>query len=193
MRVTPPNTRRCQDSAVTTTIVKRLLLYVHSVLLIGVPFAQSTVGLQSPHPVLTVKHVAVDSIDLAKRTLGLKVSVNIENPAPAFTLKELRYTVKLNDEDAAEGKYDKEVRVPGGSKFDLELPLTVKLSSLPSVSWNAVTEGFKLKYRLHTEATIPLFSSISHKLKNDSVGELALDDALAKWYARIKDRIATKP
>ena len=155
--------------------------------------ASTAVRADDNKPNLSLKKISAEGIDLEKGTVDLKVTIAVDNPGREFKLTHLQYRVKLNDEAAAEGKSKKDVEIAAESTSTIELPLTVKLSSLPSVGWSTITDGFNVRYELHTEASVPLFASITRKLKFDTSGELSLSDVVAKWYAKLKDRVAGKP
>lgn len=144
---------------------------------------------ESTNPAISLKSVSAEGVDLDKRTVDLKITVEVKNPGPKFKLKDLHYRVKLNGEDAAEGKSKKDIDIAAESTSSLDLPLTVKLNTLPSVTWTAITDGFKVKYELQTEGTVPLFASLTRKLKLDSNGEVSLGQAISNWYSKVKDRL----
>jgi LEA14-like dessication related protein len=143
-------------------------------------------------PQIAFKGLSANAIDLDKRTVDVTIKVEVKNPGPRFVLKDLRYLVRLNDEEAALGKSKKDIEVAAGSTSVLELPLTIKVATLPSVSWNSVMDGFKVRYQIQTEGTVPLFASLSRKLKFESAGELSLSDAISRWYAKAKERLTSR-
>ncbi|HSE36634.1 MAG TPA: LEA type 2 family protein [Blastocatellia bacterium] len=118
--------------------------------------------------------------------------IAIDNPGPSFKVKDLSYRLKLNEKQAAEGKYDKAIEVPADSKSAFELPCRVDLSALPGVAWAVVAGGFDVHYELETEFTVPLFALLSPRVKTSIVGDLSLAQSVNGWTARIKERIANK-
>jgi LEA14-like dessication related protein len=140
-------------------------------------------------PQIAFKGLSANAIDLDKRTVDVTIKVEVKNPGPRFVLKDLRYLVRLNDEEAALGKSKKDIEVAAGSTSVLELPLTIKVATLPSVSWNSVMD---VRYQIQTEGTVPLFASLSRKLKFESAGELSLSDAISRWYAKAKERLTSR-
>ena len=74
----------------------------------------------------------------------------------------------------------------------VELPCTVDLSALPGIAWSVVAGGFDVHYQLDTEFTVPLFGSLSPKVKTSFGGDLSLARTVTGWTAQIKERIASK-
>jgi LEA14-like dessication related protein len=143
-------------------------------------------------PTAHLKGVSVKTVDWNKRTAETQLSIVIENPGPAFKVKDLSYRLKLNDQQAAEGKYDKEIDLPAKSSAAFDLPCTVDLSALPGVAWAVIAGGFDVHYELATEFTVPLFPSLSPRIKTSIGGDLSLVGTVSGWTARIKERIASK-
>lgn len=162
-----------------------------AVLLVVVSSAQ-TRAFDEKKPTVHLKGISVKTVDWNKRTAETQLSIAIENPGPAFKVKDLSYRLKLNDKQAAEGKYDKEIYLPAKSSATFELPCTVDLSALPGVAWAVIAGGFDVHYELATEFTVPLFASLSPRIKTSIAGDLSLVNTVSGWTARIKERIASK-
>jgi LEA14-like dessication related protein len=160
--------------------------------LIAVVLPAQTRALEENKPAVHLKGVSIKAVDWDKRTAETGLSIAIDNPGPAFKLKDLSYRLKLNDKQAAEGKYDKDIDVPANSSATFELPCSVDLSALPGVGWAVVAGGFDVHYELETEFTIPLFASLSPRIKTSIGGDLSLAGTVSGWTARIKERIASK-
>jgi LEA14-like dessication related protein len=149
-------------------------------------------GFEQKKPTLRLKGVSIKSIDWSSQTAETELSIAIDNPGPALKVKDLTYRLKLNEKQAAEGKYAKAIEVPAESALTFDLPCTVDLSALPGVAWAVITGGFDVHYELATEFTVPLFASLSPRVKTSIVGDLSLAQTVTGWSARIKERIASK-
>jgi len=79
-----------------------------------------------------LKGIALKHLDVTSLVAETTISLEIENPGPAFTIKEASYRLKLNDQDAAEGKRDEEINVPAESNITVDFPLTINLAALPA-------------------------------------------------------------
>ena len=143
-------------------------------------------------PAVSLKGVSVERIDLKKAAAETSFLIQIDNPGPAFKLKDLSYRLTLNDKQAAEGKYSREIRVPGHSSATVELPCTVDLSALPGIAWGIVWGGFELRYQFDTEFTVPLLPQISPRLKSTLAGDLSLVRTVNGWTARLKEHLSDK-
>jgi len=139
-----------------------------------------------------LKGVSVKAVDWSTRTANVRLSLAIDNPGPAFKLKDLSYRLKLNEKQAAEGRYDKEIEVPAHSSATFELPCSIDLSSLPGVAWAVIAGGFDVHYELETEFTVPLFPPLSPRMRTSIAGDLSLAATVSGWTARIKERLANK-
>jgi LEA14-like dessication related protein len=144
---------------------------------------------EAAKPKISFKGLSVRRVDVDKKTVELRVKVDVNNPGPGFKLKDLRYRVKLNAEDAAAGRAEKRLEIAAESTSSLELPLMVRLKSLPLITWTTVTDGFTVKYEVQIEGTVPVFASLTHKLRVESNGELSLSEAIADCYARMRNRL----
>jgi len=145
---------------------------------------------ESSKPSIHLKGVSVKSVDWANRKAETQLTIEIENPGPAFKVKDLSYRLKLNDHQAAEGKSDKEIELPEKSIASFELPCSVDLSALPGVAWAVISDGFDVHYELETEFAVPVLSLIAPKFNTSIGGELSLVNTVSGWTARIRERIA---
>lgn len=143
-------------------------------------------------PRLQLTGVSIKSVDWRNRTAETELIIAIDNPGPAFKVKDLSYRLKLNEKQAAAGKYDRPIEVRADSKSVFELPCSVDLSALPGVAWAVIAGGFDVHYELVTEFTVPLFASLSPRIMTSIVGDLSLAQTVSGWTARIKERIADK-
>ena len=157
-----------------------------------VALCPQTRALGDDKPAIHLKGVSVKAVNWNNRTVQTELSIAVENPGPAFKLRDLSYRLKLNDKQAAEGKYEKEIEVPTRSSATFDLPCAVDLSALPGVAWAVVAGGFDVHYELETEFTVPLFSTIMPRMKTSIEGDLSLTGTISGWTARIKERIAGK-
>jgi LEA14-like dessication related protein len=140
-----------------------------------------------------LKGITLKRLDVTSLLAGAVVALEIENPGPAFTIKEASYRLKLNDQDAAEGKDDEEINVPAESSVIVELPLTVNLAALPGVTWSALTDGLKLNYDLAAEFNVPRLAIFNHKLKTSFNGTLPIGDMALALPGKLKEKIFGKP
>src|SRR5437868_4448490 len=60
-------------------------------------------------PTFELKGIAVKGFDLANKTADILASVEIKNLNGGFKLTDVNYKLKLNDNQVAEGKYEKEL------------------------------------------------------------------------------------
>ena len=164
---------------------------IAAVLLVGLSSAQ-TRALEENKPAVRLTSVSIKTVDWNNRTAQTELTIAIDNPGPAFKLKDLSYRLKLNETQAAEGRYDKEIEVPAQSSATFELPCKVDLSALPGVAWAVVAGGFDVHYELEAEFTLPLFPPLSPRIKTSIGGDISLVDTVSGWTARIKERIASK-
>lgn len=165
---------------------------VTAAFLLSLLCSSQTPAFDDKKPVLHLSGVSIKSVDWSNRTAQTELLIAIDNPGPALKVKDLSYRLKLNEKQAAEGKYDTVLEVPADSKTTLELPCTVDLSALPGVAWAVVSGGFDVHYELETEFTLPLFSSLSPRIKTSIAGDISLAKTVSGWTASIKERIASK-
>ncbi len=130
-------------------------------------------------PRVEMKRVKINRVDLPNRTADVTVSVEIENPGSSFRVKDVKYKLKLNGEEAAAGKYKQEIKVPSASTVTIDVPLTVNLIALPVAAFGAVSEGFVLRYELETEFTVPIFAFYNRKVKSVFAGDMPLAGLLS--------------
>lgn len=168
-----------------------MLRAIAAVLIVVVLSAQ-TRAFEEDKPAVHLKGVSITAVDWKARTAATQLSLAIDNPGPAFKLKDLSYRLKLNEKQAAEGKYGKEIEVPAHSSATFELPCSVDLSTLPGVAWAVIAGGFDIHYELETEFTVPLFGPLSPRIKTSIAGDLSLAETVVGWTAKIKERIAGK-
>lgn len=160
--------------------------------LVAAALPPQTRALEEYKPAVHLNGVSIKALNWNNRTAETELSIAIDNPGPGFKLKDLSYRLKLNDKQAAEGKYDKDILVPADSSATFELPCSVDLSALPGVAWAVVAGGFDVHYELETEFTVPLFASMGPRIKTSIGGDLSLAGTVAGWTARIKERVASK-
>ncbi|HKP12865.1 MAG TPA: LEA type 2 family protein [Blastocatellia bacterium] len=144
-------------------------------------------------PSVKLKGIALKRLDVKSLVADTVASIEIENPGPAFTVKEASYRLKLNDRDAAEGKHDGEIDVPAESSITVDLPLTVNLAALPGVTWSAVTDGLKLSYELATEFDVPVLALFDRNVKTSFSGTLPIGDMAMELPGRLKEKLLGKP
>ena len=149
-------------------------------------------GVEEKKPTLQFQGVSIKAIDWRNQTAETALSIAIKNPGPALKVKDLSYRLKLNEKQAAKGKYEKAIQLPAESTTTVELPCIVDLSALPGVAWAIVAGGFDVHYQLDTEFTVPLFGSLSPRVKTSIGGDLSLVRTVSGWTAQIKERIANK-
>ncbi len=157
--------------------------------LIAVALAAQSRALEDHKPAVHLKGISIKAVDWKTRTAETEFSIEIDNPGPAFKLKDLNYRLKLDDKQAAQGKYDKTIEVPAGSSATFKLPCVVDLSALPGVAWAVVAGGFDVHYELETEFTVPIFASVNPRITTSIGGDLSLGQSIAGWTTRIKERI----
>ena len=162
------------------------------VLLLVASSAANTRSIEDKKPALQLKSVSIERVDWTTRSAETRLSIAIDNPGPAFTLKDLSYRLKLNDAQAAEGKYSKEIVIPANSSVTFELPCSVDLSAMPGIAWRIIAGGFDVHYELETEFTVPLFPQIEPRIKTSIAGDLSLAGTVSGWTARIKEHISAK-
>lgn len=173
------------------SIAKTMSRVAAAVLLVVVSSAQAR-AFEESKPAVHLKGVSVKAVDWSNRTAETQLSLAIDNPGLAFRLKDLSYRLKLNEKQAAEGKYDKEIEIPAHSSATFELPCRVDLSALPGLAWAVVAGGFDVHYELETEFTVPLFASLSPRIKTSISGDLSLAETVSGWTVKVKERIASK-
>jgi LEA14-like dessication related protein len=185
----PVNKLSCLSPAMEGELVAPMSRAVAAILLIVVSAAH-TRGLDGIKPDVHLKGVSVKGIDWSHRTADAELSIAIDNPGPAFELRDLSYRLTLNARQAAEGKYPRNIKVPAHSSTTFDLPCSVDLSALPGVAWGFIAGGFDVHYELETEFTVPLFPSFNPRIKSSIGGDLSLAETVSGWTAKIKERIS---
>lgn len=161
-------------------------------LLAALLLSAQTRAFEDNRPIVHLTGVSIKSVNWSNRTAETELLIAIDNPGPAFKLKDLSYRLKLNEKQAAEGKYEKEIEVPAHSSATFELPCAVDLTALPGVAWAVIAGGFDVHYELETEFSVPLFARLSPKVKTSIAGDLSLAETVSGWTAKVKERIASK-
>ncbi len=150
-------------------------------------------AVEDKKPTFELKSLAFKSFDLSNKTAHGMASVAVKNPYGAFKLADVKYKLKLNDQEVAEGKYEKELEIPASVEVTLELPFTVDITSIPGVAWNTITDSLILRYELETEFTVPLFAALKHTQKSSFKGDLTLGEAFASVSNKLKEKLFGKP
>jgi LEA14-like dessication related protein len=163
---------------------------VAAVICLALVPAANAQSVEYKKPAVHLKAVSVEGVDWSKRTAETKLSIEVENAGPAFKLKDLSYRLKLNDKQAGEGKYEREITVPAGSNTQFDLPCSVDLSAVPGIAWGVIAGGFDVHYELETEFTFPVFPPLNPRIKTAICGDLSLAATVQGWTAKIKDRIS---
>lgn len=140
-------------------------------------------------PEVEFKSISVKRVDISKQTADANLTVEVKNPGPALRVKDAEYKIRLNDKQLAEGKYDKEIKLPASSTTTLEVPLTVNLRALPGVTWNFLWEGLTLRYDADTEFVVSFLSFNSGKIKTTFTGKQPLSGLLSSTYEKIKEQL----
>jgi LEA14-like dessication related protein len=143
-------------------------------------------------PDVHLKGVTVEHVDWAKGTADTRLLMEIENPGPGFNVKDLSYRLRLNDKQAAEGKYDRDIAVPAHASTEFELPCTVDLTALPGVAWRIISGGFDVQYSLETEFRVPILPSLSPRFTRSIEGEFSLIRTVSGWTTKIKEHLSSK-
>jgi LEA14-like dessication related protein len=148
---------------------------------------------ETAKPKIDLKRISVEEIDWAKKTANTKVAVQIENPGPAFTVKEVSYRLRLNEKEAGEGRSDKEIVVPANGSVVVELPFTISLSALPDVAWSTISTGFNIHYEMETEFVVPAVAFLTPRMKASFSGDLSPTAKLSSWSDKLRERLSSKP
>jgi LEA14-like dessication related protein len=143
-------------------------------------------------PDVHLKGVTVEHVDWAKGFADTRLLIEIENFGPGFNVKDLSYRLKLNDKQAAEGKYDRDIAVPAHASTEFELPCSVDLKALPGVAWRIISGGFDVQYSLETEFSVPILPSLSPRFTRSIEGEFSLIKTVSGWTTKIKEHLSSK-
>ena len=144
-------------------------------------------------PRVALKGITVQQINWTSGTADTIVSLDVENPGPELKVKDLRYRLKLNGQDAAEGKRPEELNLPAAATTTVDVPLTINLLAIPNVAWSTLSSGLSVRYDLDTELTIPVLGLFNPKIKTSFGGDLPLGDVAAELPGRLKDWLFGKP
>src|SRR5438105_1351369 len=131
---------------------------------------------EDKQPKIKLKGITLKRLDVTSLVADTMLTIAIDNPGPAFVIKDASYRLKLNDQEAAAGHHDEEINVPAESSVIVDFPLTVDLAALPGVTWRTITDGLKLDYELATEFNVPLLAMFNHKVKTAFNGTLPIGD-----------------
>ena len=144
-------------------------------------------------PTFELKGISFKGFDLSNKTADVVASVEVKNLSGGFKFTDVNYKLKLNDNEVAEGKYERELEIPASGEILLELPFTVDMTSIPGVAWNTITDSFTLRYELETEFTVPIFAALKHTQKSSFKGDLPLGDAFTSLSNKLKEKLFGKP
>ena len=167
----------------------RLIVAIAAVFMMWGSIAPSLAS-DSEKPKIRLKGLSFKSIDWANQIAQTELSVVVDNPGPVLKLRDFSYRLKLNDKQAAEGKYNKEIELPARASKTVELPCAIDLSAVPGVAWSVIAGGFDVHYQFDTECTVPIFPSLSPRIKTSINGDMSLTETVSGWSARIKERIS---
>lgn len=144
-------------------------------------------------PKFELQKIAVKGFDLSNKTAAVVASVAVKNTGGALKLQDVKYQLRLNEQELAEGQCENDVEIPASGEAVIEMPFRVDLTAIPGVAWNAMTDSFTLRYELQTEFTIPLFASLKHTQKTAFKGDLPIGEAFSSLSKRLKEKIFGKP
>jgi LEA14-like dessication related protein len=167
-----------------------------SVVLVTVALALSTYAAayeDGKTPSVKLKGIALKSLDVPSLVAETTISVEIENPGPAFTVKDATYRLKLNDQEVGEGKRDEEIKVPAASSVVVDLPLSVHLGAVPGVSWRTLAGGLSLRYDVEADLNVPLLALLKERLHTSLSGDLPIGEMALQFPGKLKDAIFGKP
>ncbi len=113
------------------------------------------IGIFVKKPLVSLEEIKVNSVSL--KGLGFSVGLEVSNPNPfSVTLKELNYSIWLNQEEVAKGRTDQEIKIEKGSKHLVSLPLFIEFSALQAFL-GSLKSGEEINYRVVGQATIRSF------------------------------------
>ena len=104
-----------------------------------------------------VSEITLDSIDFRNQSAKLTVGFDVANGLVPVSLKDFDYRLRLADRDVIDGSHEGTLKIGGRRASRVNLPVTVKLRSIPAVVWSAFTNHGRLKYDLDSAFTLPLF------------------------------------
>ncbi|HKY03981.1 MAG TPA: hypothetical protein VJQ56_03780 [Blastocatellia bacterium] len=105
---------------------------------------------------IKVGELTLESIDLRDQTARLSIGLDITNRLIPVSLKDFDYRLSLYGLETIEGNYDGTMKIGGKDGGRINLPVVVRLRSIPSVIWTAFTSGGRVQYDLDTAFTLPL-------------------------------------
>jgi LEA14-like dessication related protein len=144
-------------------------------------------------PRVALKGITVEQVNWTSGTADTVVLLEVENYGPEVKIKDMRYRLKLNGQEAAEGKRDDEVKLPAAATTLVKVPLTIDLLAIPGVAWSSLSSGLNVRYDLETELTVPVLGLFDHKVKTSFGGDLPLSDVAAELRGRLTDWLFGKP
>lgn len=169
----------------------RMALGIIAALFLAAIWSEPAFAREEIKPSVYLKGVSIEGVDWNKHSAQVSLSISIDNPGPGFKIKDLSYRLILNDKQAAQGKYDKEIEVPARSNASFNMPCSVDLTAMPGVAWGIIAGGFDVHYQLQTEFTVPL-AMFNPRIKTSLGGDLSLSATVSGWSARIRERVSSK-
>ena len=148
---------------------------------------------EDKQPAIKLKGIALKHLDITRLVADTMVTIEIENPGQAFTIKGASYRLKLNEQATAEGHHDKAINVPAESSVTVDLPLTVNLAALPGVTWRTIADGLNLNYELAVGFDVPLLGFFTHKMQTSFSGTLPIGDMALGLPGKLKEKLFGKP
>jgi LEA14-like dessication related protein len=129
-------------------------------------------------PQIKVKHVEINKLSLANKTLDLTANIKIINKGELLDLNihEVRYSISLgNNLITSEGVYTKPISIKPLGETDVSIPVTVKVNHLAKTAWkylsnDAVDYHVEVNAKLdensfYQKSDIPLEVKVSGKTK----------------------------
>jgi hypothetical protein len=101
--------------------------------------------------------VTLESIDFRNQTATLNLGLDVANGIVPVNLKDFDYRLRLANHDVIDGFHSGTLKIGGRRASRIDLPVTVRLRSIPNVVWSAFTNRGQLKYELDSAFTLPLF------------------------------------
>lgn len=145
-------------------------------------------------PQVSLKSISVKKVSLSSGTADLVVYLDVENSGGTdFTLNDVSYKLKLNGQEAGQGKQSREIKIPARSKTTVEMPFTANLAAIPGITWSTLTAGLKLHYDLETEFSVPVLAIFTHKVKTSFNGDFTIDDAASSVGDLFRGLFGSKP
>ncbi|MFL6276073.1 MAG: LEA type 2 family protein [Blastocatellia bacterium] len=148
---------------------------------------------EDKQPAIKLKGIALKHLDITSLVADTMVTIEIENPGQAFTIKGASYQLKLNEQATAEGHHDEAINVPAESSVTVDLPLTVNLAALPGVTWRTIADGLNLNYELAVGFDVPLLGLFTRKMQTSFSGTLPIGDMALGLPGKLKEKLFGKP